>query len=1031
MMVLWSFMALLAAAPAVYAWWTGRAIRRAIDDPALPELLLTQQRRLVMVTLVAIISSALMSAPTGFSILVLLLVLAAHYPTRRAVFGDRWSLWAYLRFTTFSAIAWFGPWLYPLVVAGVVVQLARAWIPDPSPRQTMLGAVLGAVAAIVYLIWQRYFTPVWLALHQATPIDARSSHASLIPRFQAVLDRARLVDRPTVHRFGAAGGDVVNAVALCSLHARGVAMSDALLARLDADEATAVFAHEIAHHEHYDAGLLRKRWRWTFVLALLVAVVPPIQLASGQRYAFLIDFLVLVAILMLFARGQASHRAHETECDLRAVDLTGDTDAVIRALTKIHVLSRVPRRFSQEFERAATHPSLARRIQAIRAHGAVADPSTDGPTIVASTTTGSYVALDGARGYWFDGVPADTPPELDALRERAAGYRALAYGELGELRIDAERPRELCATDVSGRSWRLPIHDDDVARLQSALDRVDTKLGAAPAEPAATSRNTARTVASVLLLATMLSGLWGMPLLVAAVGVFAPSVAAMASMAALVLGHAVITIHSGELVDGYSTVALAAAAVSALWAAWIAWKWIRAPRGLQPRRDPRWSRWLFAALWLGLVVSTARMAIGGLPTTAGELLGDAQVARTSAALLGVGVALLTLGARAVLAGALATMVGMAGIAAGTVGERWSSPAGAIAWSAGRLSLVATVPVGREVHSVEVSPAGTRFLTRRYVGGGEIEDADEEDYATQLVTGSIPLRGKARTFMALDAALPNESELLVLDRLEGDSLELRLERHDADSASRIVWRRTLPALSGPRIQLGRGGTRWLVSGRSIEGRRRRFVTIGGAADGTDVRRTDVPADTLYSHAVHAYGDGAMLVVSSVGSPYVPTTQRSVLRTYLSALRGDGIGWTISRHERDGVRPLAQLRGYPTCTGTLDDDAVCVEQGRRATRVWSVARNGAIVDLGALSRRYDRAVASPSGHVVASSYNGRSIAIMDVPRRRGVRASLPAGDYSYLREVHATDGRVAAVLGSEQGMRIAVYRLEPTARDVVTR
>jgi hypothetical protein len=170
MMVLWSFLALLAAAPAVYAWWTGRAIRKAIDDPALPELLLARQRRLVQVTLVAIIVSALVSAPTGFAILVLLLVVVANYPTRRAVFGDRWSLWGYLRYTTFSAIAFFGPWLYPLVVTGVVVQLVRAWIPEPSSRQTMAGVVVGMAVAIVYVIWQRFFTPVWLALHQATPI---------------------------------------------------------------------------------------------------------------------------------------------------------------------------------------------------------------------------------------------------------------------------------------------------------------------------------------------------------------------------------------------------------------------------------------------------------------------------------------------------------------------------------------------------------------------------------------------------------------------------------------------------------------------------------------------------------------------------------------------------------------------------------------------------------------------------------------------------------------------------------------------
>jgi heat shock protein HtpX len=1021
MTVLWGFIALLAAAPAAYAWWTGRAIRRSLDDPALPELLLAQQRKLVQVTLVAIITSALVSAPTGFSILVLLLVVAAHYPTRRAVHGDRWSLWQYLRFTSFSAIAFGGLWLYPLVVSGVAVQLARAWIPEPSPRQTMLGVGLGVVAAIVYLVWQRYFTPVWLALHRATPIDAGSTHAALLPRFETVLDRARLTDRPTIHRYGAAGGEVVNAVALCSLHARGVAMSDTLLARLDADESTAVFAHEIAHHEHYDTALLRKRWRWTFVLALLIAIVPPVQLATGTRYALAIDVLVLCVILFLFARGQASHRAHETECDLRAVDLTGDADGVIRALTKIHVLSRMPRRFSQEFERAATHPSLARRIQAIRAHGAIAEPAPDGPTIVAATTAGSYVALDETRGYWFDGVPTGTPLELDALREHATGYRALAYGELGELRLAPETPRALCATDVSGRSWRVAVHDADVSRLQAALDRVDTRLGAAPAEPVATSRSTARTVASVLLLASMLAGLWGMPMLVTTISVFAPSVASMAAMAALVLGQTAVALDAEALVGPYAIVALAATTVTALWAAWIAFTWRRAPREMPPRHDARSSRWLFAALGLGLVVSSAALAIGGLPSTT-ELLGDAQVARVAVALLGIGVALLALGRRAWLAGAVATVTGVAGLVVGTVGARWSSPESAIAWSTARLALVATVPMGRDVHDVEVSPAGTRFLTRRYVGVAE--HADEESYSTQLVTGSIPLRGAMRTMTAIDAALPNESELLVLDRLNDDSLELRLERQDADSASRVAWRQPLPALSEPRIQLGRGGTRWQVTGQSAQGRRRAFVTIAGATDGTEVRREELPADTLYAQAVHAYGDGALLVVSSARRAQPSSARRSMLSSYVAALRGDAIGWTISRYQRDGRHVLAQLHGYPTCTGTHADDlAVCVEARRRGTHVWSVARSGAVADLGALSSRYDRAVPSPSGYVVASTVGGRSIAIVDVARRRGVRTSLPAGDFSYLREVHATAGHLVAVLGAEQGMRIAVYRLDP--------
>jgi len=980
MMVLWSFIALLAAAPAVYAWWTGRAIRKAIDDPALPELLLDRQKRLVMVTLVAIIASVFMSAPTGFSILVLLLAVAANYPVRRMVYGDRWSLWQYVRFTTFSAIAFLGPWLYPLIMSSVAVQLARAWISTPSTRQTLLGLGLGVVAAIEYLIWLRYFTPVWLALHQASPLGAE--RASLLPRFEAVLERSRVDRRPTVHRYGAPGGQIVNAAALCSLQSRAVAMSDTLLDQLDDDEATAIFAHEIAHQEHFSDAVLRRRRWWSLLLAVLIVVVPPLQLAIGPRYALLIDMLVLFAVLMVFARGQTAHQAHETDCDLRAVDLAGNAEAVIRGLTKIHALSRMPRRFSQEFERAATHPSLARRIQAIRSHAALAEEVPDAPTVIASTTPGAFVAFDAQRAYWFEGVPEDTPSELSVLREVATSIRALAYSELGELRLAAEKPRMLRATDLAGRSWSVAIRDDDSSRVQAALDRVDVKLGRAPVESEATSRNTARSLASVLLLATMIAGLWGVTLIVAAIGVFSPSAAALAAMAGLTLGHAAISFATEELHFSYVTFALGVSVPLALWCAWMAWKWVRMGRDDGSRSTKNWSRAVFVVLWLGLVVSTATLSFGGLPSTE-ELFGDAQVARGSVALLGVGAALLTLGSRAVLAGVLATACGVAGILLGTLGERWSSPADAIAWSTGRLSLVATVPVGREVHAVEVSPAATRFLTRRYVGEG----GDEEDYSTQLATGTIPLRGQPRTFTAVDAVLPNESELLVLDRLDDDGLELRLERPDADSASRVVWRDTLPALSEPRIQLERGGARWLVTGRASEGRRRRFVTIGGAADGSDVRRLDVPADTLYGRAVYAYGDGAMLVVSHVPGTGVPSAQYSLLRTYLTALRGDGMRWTLSRYERDGSHALAQLRGYPTCTSTRDDDmAVCVEQGRRATHVWSVGRTGA-VDLGALSRRYDRTVASTSGHVVASSHNGRAIAIVDVPRRRGVRVSLP--------------------------------------------
>ena len=707
---------------------------------------------------------------------------------------------------------------------------------------------------------------------------------------------------------------------------------------------------------------------------------------------------------------------------------------MIRGLTRIHTLSLVPRRFSQEFERTATHPSLARRIQAIRAHAAVAEPVRDEPTVVATTTPGAYVALDDTRSHWFEGAPADAPLDVGVLREQATSYRALAYRELGELRLVAERPRALRAADLAGRSWSVGIRDEDVARVLAALDRVDVKLGAPVTEPKASGMSTARTIAALLLIATMLAGIWGTTTFVTFIAVFVPTVASLAAMSAMAIGAAVLSLTSGESGMPYGMPYGIAAQVivigAALWSAWIAWKWHRAVRDgssreIATRQTVLWTRALFAVLAIGVAVSLLGLGLSGVSSPA-ALLGDPQTASAAIAVLGLGAALLVARDRARRrAGAWLVAVAAAGIVAGTLGERWSTQSSAIAWSTGRLSLVATVPIGSEVHEAAMSPGGTRFLTRRWVGE---DDADGAAYARQIVTGSIPLRGPARTLTALDAVLPNERDLLVLARSGDDSLELRLERLDADSATRVAWRRVLPTLAVPRLRLDAHGSRWILSGQQREGQRYRLATLSGAIDGTDVRQADVPVDTLRGQSVFSYRDGATLVVGASPSNLGALSGRSVVASYLAALRGDALTWTLWRFERDGSHAVQRLRGYPTCAASTEDDvAVCVEQGRRSTRVWRIVRD-TVVDLGTLSRRYDRATASQGGTVVASSYSGRAIAIVDPARRSGTRTSLPVGDYSYVRELSGANDVVLAVLGTPQGLQLAVYRLGMNARAV---
>jgi len=490
----------------------------------------------------------------------------------------------------------------------------------------------------------------------------------------------------------------------------------------------------------------------------------------------------------------------------------------------------------------------------------------------------------------------------------------------------------------------------------------------------------------------------------------------------MAIGSLVVSITEGEHLMPYEAITWALVIATALWAAWIAWNWYRNTRDgrareITSRNASRWSYALRIGLAIGVLVSVLGHAMGGVSSPA-ALLGDPGTASASVALLGASAAMLTARRRAWrLTGAGIAALAVIGIAAGMFGDRWVTSPSGIAWSTGRLTPVVSVPVGGDVYNATLSPAGTRYLTQRYVGDG---DDEESKYGVQMVTGSVSPGRPTHTFTALDAVLPNEREALVLARV-ADSLEVRLERHDADSASRVAWRRTLPSLAGAQLRLDAKRTRWLVHGRRIDEEGHHLATISGAVDGTDVRQVEVPMDTLRGQVLFSYDDGAALVLGA--SPRLGTNfaGRSLVATYLAALRGTAITWTLWRFDRDGSRVVTSVHGYPTCAASADDAAICVEQGMRSTRLWRVERNAA-VDLGNLALRYDRATASDGGTVVASSYRGHAIAVVDAIRRRGVRTALPTSDYSYVREIRASDSTVVALLSSDKGMKLVVYRLQ---------
>ena len=137
--------------------------------------------------------------------------------------------------------------------------------------------------------------------------------------------------------------------------------------------------------------------------------------APGFPWAAVWPGVVVIALATLARRRQRD----ETAADLRAVALTGDADALARGLGKLHTLAHVLRRRDSDLERRASHPSLARRLRAIRAATGAAPSALEGPA--------SFDAPGGAGSVTFH------DEHIDWVRRGQAPTR-FAYGDLFELR---------------------------------------------------------------------------------------------------------------------------------------------------------------------------------------------------------------------------------------------------------------------------------------------------------------------------------------------------------------------------------------------------------------------------------------------------------------------------------------------------------------------------------------------------------------------------------------------------------------------
>jgi len=440
--------AAIALVPALVVHIRGRKVVRLADDPALPERL-HAGRQVMTGWLAATIATLLVltgSAAIWAIPLALIAYLAAGLPLRRVLYNETWSLASYLSFTIRFFVAGWSFWLLVCALPALALSAGqRAWI-----------VALGAGILLILLASRQTEVIRWLV--GARPVADEALRA----RFERLVAATGLT-APHFEVIDLDGGSLANAFAAPSLRGGAVLVTRPLLERLDADETDAICAHELAHLEYYNPKRLRQMRLVSRSLVAGGAVLTPLLqllMPSGGWMACAAWPVVVVIAMAVMVQNR---QKHETASDLRAIALTGNPEALVRALVKLHAMARIPRRWDADLERHHSHPSLKRRIQDIRA-AAGTPPAALGAAAV-------FESIDGAARVVFG------DEDLEWIEGTSASYR-VRYDRLGELRVAVVRTGEtsLLAVDRTGHRWQMPMRLEDVPRIQAVLDIVDSRV---------------------------------------------------------------------------------------------------------------------------------------------------------------------------------------------------------------------------------------------------------------------------------------------------------------------------------------------------------------------------------------------------------------------------------------------------------------------------------------------------------------------------------------------------------------------------
>lgn len=913
----------LALVPACVSWWSGRHLRRRLDDAAFPERLQAHRRRVLLASL--LIGGGAVGVMPGFAPATIGLLLLAHsaaaYPLRKAIHGETWTYGAYLSWIGRFVLAFGALWL----AVGSIPFLILA-IDPPVWR-----IVLALVAAAVLIAWVTRYLQIARWLVRPDPL----TDVERLAAFGSILSRSRLSEA-AIDVLAPKGGVWFNALALASFRDRRVWLGQTLLDRLTANETLAIFSHEVAHLEQFGPGFL---WRLRVIdvtaIALATIGIAGISLIMPEAPHFwLLAGWGVTFLLLLAARGHG-HQQRETESDLRAVELCGDADALVGALIKLHAAMRLPRRWAENVERGATHPSLANRIRTLR-ELASARPETALTGCQVFRTPDGAVVLDPARAHWLDGLE-DIEGDTAALFDRASKARSVSYSSVRELRVEAGVAglAQLVARDTSGHRWSVPIEEADTARLQQTLDAIESRL--APRLVSKVPAGAGHALAIVAIMLGLLHSAWGL-VLCAAAAVVRLRPTSLLMLAAAATTSALLALQRAATFDEVLPVPLVIAA-EALVAAAALWLALRQFRQQGTRLDDG-PPILLAVVGAGAVVAWA-VALTDFVSAPG-LVRAHQIAQATpaAAVLAAALAAILLAARTRprrTAGVVTAVAAMSAVAVASPALLFSlerdpllarTPVAAVTPAQSKLVHVADVGESEYNGPLRLSPSG-----RRYAIGSQAEDQETPvDFRIGEFGGSGP-----RTIAALDVAWVDDDRLLILNANDrGGSLLSVIDVRSGKTpptprakAHAGGW--PLPAIVAPRLTSVDAGRGWMIIGWTTT-LQRRAVRLTGAVASAEIERTewDVPRDG-YVETVTAGARGNALAVTHQ-IPGVAPLLWAFRRSMAAALWTDSIVWALAP---DGPRRVADTALTARCTDTIDGGRVawCVAVDAQRTIIYA--------------------------------------------------------------------------------------------------